>query len=479
MAEPTPFEVLAVSLDVDDAALKKAYFRKIRENPPETRPTEYQRVHEAFELLRDPERRRAIAERLLDGGLPPELEALLNQVDAAMRENNVHGAVELLRAAVQQFPSFEPARVMLARQLTGLQRSAEALQHAKALCELKPDSVPAQLLVAEIQMDSYEYAAAREAIARAKELDPNDRRPLVIEAMMYRQMEKYDDALVALEKALILTDRRYVPDAQLIGHRVVMQTDRGHATAMKFEVERIVVGAGQGQEERAAAASLLVQLAGVVLGKARPQLAREILAQAQALAPERKAIDVGAPREEKLEHLAAATQQAVAKTRAERPAHLVVRESRRTAAMTLFVGSILLVAVSTVIAMNVGGNILTTATLFLGIGGIVSGRKMLARAKSGGGAGALDYYEVRPFHFIEVFGGTVRIIPLLSLTGIVHKEGGAELRFEAGVPPIELDGSSELYGLLDSVLAQRERLLSLLTSDLIETEQQLEPLDWS
>lgn len=477
MAGPTPFEVLGVPFDVDDATLKKAYFRKVREFPPETHAKEFQQLTEAFELLRVPDQRRAVAERLQQGGLPPELEALLTQVDAASRERDRPRVIELLKTVVERFPAFEPACVMLIRNLLEGQATTEALRYATALVQRNARSLTALLLLAEIQMGSYEYVAAREAIAKAAALDANDRRPPMLEAMMLAQMEKHDEALAKLDDVLKLPDQRFVPDAQVIGHRVLLQTERGQADAMHQELDRIVKGAG---DEKPRAASLLVQLAGIVLANERPHLAREILERAWGLAPDRPRLDVGAPRELAVSALPEPTQRVVNENRQRPPQHVVViPASRRTGALALFFGSIALLALTGFLFVNTGEGSLICMFMFLAGGGVIAGRELLRRSRGAGTGGGADYLEVRGFHLVEIMGKKARIIPLLSIVGIREDFGKATLLFEQGVEPVELDGSDPLFGILRAAAAQRSRLISLMTSDLIETEQEREPLEWS
>jgi tetratricopeptide (TPR) repeat protein len=420
--------------------------------------------------LRDPERRRALAEDIDRGPMPAELEELLGR---ARQCTEARDAIAILRDAVAKFPDFVPARVLLVRNLVSIQSTAEAITLTKELCASDPTSIPAWLMLAEILMGSYEYPSALEAISRAKAADTNDRRPVLLEAMMLQQQEKFDAALEKLGDALKLPDRRFVSNATLVGHRVLMQTERGHNTAMQSELELLVQQAGEDVEKKAETASLMVQLAGIVLAKGRPLLAREILARVERLAPERTPIDVSPPREVRLFELADETVRAIeANVKQPSASTLVLSGQGHLAPIALLIGSsvLLLACLAAMLGGAISGLVLITM-LFCG-GGIVSAVGMLGRYRGEG------YLEVRPFHLVEVTGRQARIIPLLALIGARQLSGRVELSFEEGVAPVELDGSSELIRLIQKGLGQRSRLLSLMASDLIETEQHLEPLSW-
>jgi preprotein translocase subunit Sec63 len=60
--EPTtphedPREILGVGPNAGDAEIRAAYLRKVKENPPDRAPERFERIRDAYELLRDPRRR--------------------------------------------------------------------------------------------------------------------------------------------------------------------------------------------------------------------------------------------------------------------------------------------------------------------------------------------------------------------------------------------------------------------------------------
>lgn len=71
-----PFAVLGLDEDVSDAAVRAAYLAAIRAHPPDRDPAGFQRIREAYDAIRDEDRRLDL--RLF--GPPPldRLEALLD-----------------------------------------------------------------------------------------------------------------------------------------------------------------------------------------------------------------------------------------------------------------------------------------------------------------------------------------------------------------------------------------------------------------
>lgn len=72
-----PFTILGVEETADDEAVRAAYLRALRRCPPDRDPEGFRRIREAYEAVRDTERRLAL--RLF--GPPPlgRLEALLDE----------------------------------------------------------------------------------------------------------------------------------------------------------------------------------------------------------------------------------------------------------------------------------------------------------------------------------------------------------------------------------------------------------------
>jgi curved DNA-binding protein CbpA len=67
-----PYEVLELDPSASDAEIKKAYFQKVREHPPEKDPQQFKRIRAAYDALRTPEARAATDLFMLHP--PPEYE---------------------------------------------------------------------------------------------------------------------------------------------------------------------------------------------------------------------------------------------------------------------------------------------------------------------------------------------------------------------------------------------------------------------
>ncbi|MBW2018781.1 MAG: J domain-containing protein [Deltaproteobacteria bacterium] len=55
-----PRKILGVSVDASDEEIRAAYLKKIKEFPPDRSPLEFERIRDAYDVLRDPRRRARI-----------------------------------------------------------------------------------------------------------------------------------------------------------------------------------------------------------------------------------------------------------------------------------------------------------------------------------------------------------------------------------------------------------------------------------
>jgi len=76
-----PFAVLGLEETADDEAVRAAYLAAIRKSPPDRDPEGFRRIRDAYEALRDKERRLAL--RLFG---PPPLADLAELLDAFPEE---------------------------------------------------------------------------------------------------------------------------------------------------------------------------------------------------------------------------------------------------------------------------------------------------------------------------------------------------------------------------------------------------------
>jgi curved DNA-binding protein CbpA len=74
-----PYAVLGLGPGAEDEQIRAAYLAKLKQFPPDKSPAEFERVRDAYELLRD--RRRRAKHTLFSVNPEASLESLLDSVD--------------------------------------------------------------------------------------------------------------------------------------------------------------------------------------------------------------------------------------------------------------------------------------------------------------------------------------------------------------------------------------------------------------
>lgn len=57
MSHNDPYQILGIPAESGDEEIRAAYLRKVKEFPPDHAPREFEKVRDAYDLLRDPRRR--------------------------------------------------------------------------------------------------------------------------------------------------------------------------------------------------------------------------------------------------------------------------------------------------------------------------------------------------------------------------------------------------------------------------------------
>ncbi len=75
-SQDDPRQILGIGPHANDEEIRFAYLKKVAEHPPDRSPTEFERVRDAYEVLRDPRRR--ARHMLFSGEAAPPLVSLLD-----------------------------------------------------------------------------------------------------------------------------------------------------------------------------------------------------------------------------------------------------------------------------------------------------------------------------------------------------------------------------------------------------------------
>lgn len=133
------YDVLDVSEDASKDDIKEAFFKLVREHPPEQDPDAYQRLREAYDVLSDPVSRREYDTMAEYGeeieSLQEEAEALLNQ-----EHPNTQTAIKKLKRATVLGPEISLLRNMLGNAYLMDEQPKKALKQFDEAVDLNPEN---------------------------------------------------------------------------------------------------------------------------------------------------------------------------------------------------------------------------------------------------------------------------------------------------------------------------------------------------
>ncbi|MBN8226283.1 DnaJ domain-containing protein [Corallococcus macrosporus] len=198
-----PYEVLGVEKDAEARAIKKAYFERVRQNPPETHPEEFRRLREAYELLSDPEARQAFDASTAAQADGPEaagnahLKEAINLFEAGDKE----GGRKVLTTLLTEQPDFHDARLLLGRHFLFEGEFKQALAEFDALLERAPEHWQGHLQRGWVLVRQERLKEAADAFWRAGKHGPTEVGPRVALADCLEAMGQVADAIEVLTKA--------------------------------------------------------------------------------------------------------------------------------------------------------------------------------------------------------------------------------------------------------------------------------------
>src|SRR5262245_42391727 len=82
-----PYEVLGISPDLDDEAIRRRYLELVRQFPPERAPEKFATIRAAYENLRDVNTR--LRYRLFEAGQKESIEALVEEISCRTTRRRV------------------------------------------------------------------------------------------------------------------------------------------------------------------------------------------------------------------------------------------------------------------------------------------------------------------------------------------------------------------------------------------------------
>ena len=139
------YEVLGVERDAEAAEIKRAYFKLVRQYPPERFPEEFKEIRAAYDTLSDAERR---AEFDKFGELPPGIAIALQQAIFASDDEQYAVATNIFCSILMRYPDLSSVKAEYGKSLVSEGKSGKAIKVFEELCKSDQQNIEYRILLA-------------------------------------------------------------------------------------------------------------------------------------------------------------------------------------------------------------------------------------------------------------------------------------------------------------------------------------------
>jgi curved DNA-binding protein CbpA len=218
--EVTHYAVLGIEETDSADDVRRAYYRLVRQHPPEADPEGFKKVREAYQVLSDAEQRKQYDAIRRFG---ETIRECMDRGLAAREADDPETAVREFRRALALEPSLTYVRNQLALALLEASQQEAALAQMRQVVEREPDSHVYRhnlgVIYAEMEYDD----AAMSAFRRAVELDRLAIDSLMALARLLWRQERRNEAVEAVNQAINADGVENFQDFPLLQHLTEMQ----------------------------------------------------------------------------------------------------------------------------------------------------------------------------------------------------------------------------------------------------------------
>ena len=229
------YQTLGLAKNADQATIKRAYYKLIREYTPESNPAAFQRITEAYQTLSNPEKRRAYD---AEERLPPEVDA---EVDEILAENDDDPGIAavLISSIADQYPESKKLRRLAGMLHLAAEEHDEACEVLEELCDLDPDDSQNLVLHGRALLGADRTDEAMQQFKSAIVADPNNSLAYLALSDHHMEEDEPEDALRILERGLMADNRLDAADYPLLQRILMIQAREHKWDAMNATADRI------------------------------------------------------------------------------------------------------------------------------------------------------------------------------------------------------------------------------------------------
>lgn len=252
------YEVLGVSEDASEAEIESAFYRKVKEHPPEQDEEGHQRVREAYDVLSNPDSRDEYDALLRSGGEIEELredaERLLNREDP-----DLDTAIKKLKKAVVLGPEIGVLRSKLGNAYLQNGQPRKALDQFDEAIDLDQETAPSHRLNRGHALRELDrHREAERAYRDVWEEDKGFYAAARGLASCLFQLDRVEEAHDVLDKAIWADDQLDFEDFFCYYDKLQLYVAEGEVDVLREELET-VKGLPKTESDRKFAAYMISQ----------------------------------------------------------------------------------------------------------------------------------------------------------------------------------------------------------------------------
>jgi len=197
------YEVLGIPITAGEDDIRTAYYRKVRMHPPEKDREGFQRIQQAFDVLRNPVSRREYDDQQSSDSetreLVEEARTLLEDGDAS--------AISPLKRALVRSPESLVIRDLLVQAFIMAEEYSKAEKHARTLVQRSPKNAAYHLRLGDVLRASGRDEQAESPFRQAYILDQATPLPVTRLAYLLSFLNRKDEAVQILRTAILRDGR--------------------------------------------------------------------------------------------------------------------------------------------------------------------------------------------------------------------------------------------------------------------------------
>lgn len=277
------YEVLGVSEDASESEIENAFYRKVREHPPEQDQEGHERIREAYEVLSNPVSRREYDNMAAHG---EEIEQLKDEAEQILNQENpdIGKAIKNLKKAVVLGPEIGLLRNHLGQAYLQNGNPEDALQQFEKAIELDETNAGYRLSRGHALERLDRLGEAERAVRSVWEEDEGDYAAARALAGVLFNQDKAEEAHEVLDTAIWADDKLDFEDFFCYYDKLQLYVAQGKTEILEDELET-VKDLPETEEDRKYAAFMLSQTGQTLMEAHVYRLAEEFVDAAVELDP--------------------------------------------------------------------------------------------------------------------------------------------------------------------------------------------------